>query len=312
MPVHLFGQMADMTVLTEIAQKHGLALIGDAAQAIGCAHHGKEVGEWSALTTLSFYPTKNLGAAGDGGMILTSDDDLNTKLRSIRFHGTSGPYRYRYVGVCSRLDGVQAAVLNVKLPHLPEWNEKRRQNAAYYMEHLADVDGICLPVCRPENVHTYHQFTVRVLGGKRDALRSFLAEREVSSGIFYPYPLHLEEAYLRYGGKSGDFPEAERACVEVLSLPVIPELTPEQRAYVVESVRAFFAVPEGRRGITSGLSLPADERGTNSAAVGTRSSSSRCVETHCSGRGAQDKRYCRSIWSVRRRAAGRCTRSTRR
>jgi dTDP-4-amino-4,6-dideoxygalactose transaminase len=243
MPVHLFGQMADMTVLTEIAQKHGLALIGDAAQAIGCAHHGKEVGEWSALTTLSFYPTKNLGAAGDGGMILTSDDDLNTKLRSIRFHGTSGPYRYRYVGVCSRLDGVQAAVLNVKLPHLPEWNEKRRQNAAYYMEHLADVDGICLPVCRPENVHTYHQFTVRVLGGKRDALRSFLAEREVSSGIFYPYPLHLEEAYLRYGGKSGDFPEAERACVEVLSLPVIPELTPEQRAYVVESVRAFFAVP---------------------------------------------------------------------
>jgi dTDP-4-amino-4,6-dideoxygalactose transaminase len=243
MPVHLFGQMADMTVLTEIAQKHGLALIGDAAQAIGCAHHGKEVGEWSALTTLSFYPTKNLGAAGDGGMILTSDDDLNTKLRSIRFHGTSGPYRYRYVGVCSRLDGVQAAVLNVKLPHLPEWNEKRRQNAAYYMEHLADVDGICLPVCRPENVHTYHQFTVRVLGGKRDALRSFLTEREVSSGIFYPYPLHLEEAYLRYGGKSGDFPEAERACVEVLSLPVIPELTPEQRAYVVESVRAFFAVP---------------------------------------------------------------------
>jgi dTDP-4-amino-4,6-dideoxygalactose transaminase len=240
LPVHLFGQMADMTALTELAEKRGLAIIGDAAQAIGCAHHGKQVGEWSLLTTLSFYPTKNLGAAGDGGMILTSDDDLNAKLRSIRFHGTVGPYRYRYVGVCSRLDGMQAAVLNVKLPHLPEWNEKRRTNATYYHQNLGGVDGICLPVCRPENLHTYHQFTIRVAGGKRDALRAFLTERGVATGIFYPHPLHLEEAYLPYGGKPGDYPESERACAEVLSLPIIPELTPEQREYVVESVKAFF------------------------------------------------------------------------
>jgi dTDP-4-amino-4,6-dideoxygalactose transaminase len=240
LPVHLFGQMADMTALNELAEKHGPPVIGDAAQAIGCAHHGKEVGAWSRLTTLSFYPTKNLGAAGDGGMILTDDDELNAKIRSIRFHGTVGPYRYRYVGVCSRLDGVQAAVLNVKLPHLSDWNEARRVNAAYYLQHLADVDGICLPVCHPENVHTYHQFTIRVPHGKRDALRAFLTERGVASGIFYPYPLHLEEAYLPYGGKPGDYPESERACVEVLSLPVIPELTSEQRDYVVESIRAFF------------------------------------------------------------------------
>jgi dTDP-4-amino-4,6-dideoxygalactose transaminase len=241
MPVHLFGQMADMRGLAELACGNDLPLIGDAAQAIGCEQAGKKVAQWSLLTTLSFYPTKNLGAAGDAGMILTNDDDLNAKLRSLRFHGTVAPYKYKYVGVCSRLDGVQAAVLNVKLPHLADWNEKRRRNAAYYEKHLAGVDGLILPACRPENVHTYHQYTVRVPDGRRDALRAFLAERGVASGIFYPYPLHLEEAYLPYGGKPGDHPEAERACKEVLSLPVVPELSGEQLAYVVESIRAFFA-----------------------------------------------------------------------
>jgi dTDP-4-amino-4,6-dideoxygalactose transaminase len=240
MPVHLFGQMADMTALSEMARAHNFPLIGDAAQAIGCAHHGKQVAEWSLLTTLSFYPTKNLGAAGDGGMILTSDDELNAKLRSIRFHGTVGPYKYRYVGVCSRLDGMQAAVLNVKLPHLPEWNEKRRANAAYYQAHLAGINGLTLPVCHPENVHTFHQFTVRIANDKRDTLRAFLTDRGVATGIFYPHALHLEEAYLPYGGKPGDYPEAERACAEVLSLPIMPELTTDQRAYVVASLKEFF------------------------------------------------------------------------
>jgi dTDP-4-amino-4,6-dideoxygalactose transaminase len=241
MPVHLFGQMADMQAIAEIACGNDLPIIGDAAQAIGCSHRGQLVGQWSLLTTLSFYPTKNLGAAGDAGMVLTNDDDLNTKLRALRFHGTNGPYKYQYVGVCSRLDGVQAAILNVKMPHLATWNEKRRQNAAYYHTHLADVDGLCLPVCRPENVHTYHQFTVRVLDGKRDELRAFLSERGVASGIFYPYPLHLEAAYQKYGGKSGDFPIAEQTCKEVLSLPVVPELREEQLAYVVQGIREFFA-----------------------------------------------------------------------
>ena len=208
MPVHLFGQMADMQGLRQIADAHGVPVIGDAAQAIGCTHAGAALASWSPLTTLSFYPTKNLGAAGDGGMILTSDDALNTKLRTLRFHGSNGAYRYQYVGVCSRLDGLQAAVLNVKLPHLAWWNQARRDNADFYHAQLDGVDGLALPVCRPENVHTYHQFTVRVGGGRRDALRAFLAERGVSSGVFYPYPLHLEAAYAHLGGQVGQYPQS--------------------------------------------------------------------------------------------------------
>ena len=156
LPVHLFGQMADMGELSRIACAHDLPLIGDAAQAIGCEHRGQKVAAWSLLTTLSFYPTKNLGAAGDGGMILTNDDALNDRLRALRLHGTVGPYKYKYVGVCSRLDGMQAAILNVKKPHLEGWNEGRRQNAAHYNKVLGDIEGICLPVCRLDNVHTYH------------------------------------------------------------------------------------------------------------------------------------------------------------
>ena len=240
MPVHLFGQMADMTALRAVSETHGIPLIGDAAQAIGCAHHGHAVAAWSALTTLSFYPTKNLGAAGDAGMVLTNDPELNVKLRTLRFHGSNGAYRYQYVGVCSRLDGLQAAILNAKLPHLAGWNEGRRANAARYHAALADVSGIVLPACRPENVPTYHQFTIRVRDGKRDALRAFLTEHGVASGIFYPYPLHLEAAYAGLGNQPGDFPESERACREVLSLPIVPELAAEQCNYVIETVRAFF------------------------------------------------------------------------
>ena len=136
---------------------------------------------------------------------------------------------------------MQAAILNVKLPHLAHWNEARRQNATSYQSALAEVDGICLPEIRAENVHTFHQYTIRVGQGKRDALRAYLTESGVSSGIFYPAPLHLEAAYLKYGGKPGDFPESERACSEVLSLPIIPELTLEQRDFVSATIRAFFA-----------------------------------------------------------------------
>ena len=241
MPVHLFGQMADMEGLQAVSRAWGVPLIGDAAQAIGAEQNKQKVAEASLLTTLSFYPTKNLGAAGDGGMILTSDDALNTKLRTLRFHGSNGAYRYEYVGVCSRLDGLQAAVLNVKLPYLPNWNEARRQNAAHYAEHLCNLNGLILPKTLPGNIHTYHQFTVRVPNNRRDALRAFLREKGVASGVFYPYPLHLEQAYLRYGGKMGDYPHSENACLSVLSLPIMPELTTEQRDYVVECVRAFFA-----------------------------------------------------------------------
>ena len=245
-PVHLFGQIADMNALSRLARAHDVSLIGDAAQAIGSEHRGQPVACWSLLTTLSFYPTKNLGAAGDGGMVLTSDDALAEKLRYLRFHGSKGTYQYKYVGVCSRLDAVQAAVLSVKLPHLGSWNAARRANADFYDAVLAPVPGIVTPCCLPQNLHTYHQYTLRVPAGDgrpgetRDALRAFLDKRGVASGVFYPEALHLQEAYAHLGGKPGDFPEAERACAEVLSLPVMPELTPAQREHVAASVRAFF------------------------------------------------------------------------
>jgi dTDP-4-amino-4,6-dideoxygalactose transaminase len=240
LPVHLFGQMADMGALSRIAADHGLPLIGDAAQAIGSEHRGRPVAQWSTLTTLSFYPTKNLGAAGDGGMVLTGDEALADKLRYLRFHGSKGTYQYRYVGICSRLDALQAAILSVKLPHLEAWNERRRANAAFYDRALADLPGLVLPRTLPGNVHTYHQYTLRVTGGRRDALKAHLASCGVASGIFYPAPLHLEEAYRNLGGRPGDFPHAEQACREVLSLPIMPELTGVQRAHVADSVREFF------------------------------------------------------------------------
>jgi dTDP-4-amino-4,6-dideoxygalactose transaminase len=240
LPVHLFGQLADMEALCALSRHYRLPIIGDAAQAIGSEQHGRAVGDWSELTTLSFYPTKNLGAAGDGGMVLTSDDALAEKVRTLRFHGSKGSYSYKYVGVCSRLDALQAAILAVKLPHLPDWNAARRANAAFYDDALSGLEGLVLPCCLPQNLHTYHQYTLRVLDGKRDALREFLLARGVASGVFYPGPLHLQRAYLRYGGRPGDFPHAERACAEVLSIPIVPELTPAQRDHVAASIRAFF------------------------------------------------------------------------
>jgi dTDP-4-amino-4,6-dideoxygalactose transaminase len=241
LPVHLFGQMADMAALNAVAADFGLPLIGDAAQAIGCSQNGRQVASVSDLTTLSFYPTKNLGAAGDGGMVLTNDAAVAEKMRYLRFHGSKGTYQYKYVGICSRLDALQTAVLAAKLPRLDGWNDARRKNAAFYDAAFVSLSGIVTPATAAGNVHTFHQYTVRVGGGRRDALRAFLAERGVATGIFYPGALHLQEAYLRYGGKPGDCPHAERATGEVLSLPVMPELTEEQRGYVADSVRAFYA-----------------------------------------------------------------------
>jgi dTDP-4-amino-4,6-dideoxygalactose transaminase len=236
-PVHLFGQLADMAGL----RRFGIPLIGDGAQAIGATQEGREVAQWSELTTLSFYPTKNLGAAGDGGMILTNDDALAARLRLLHFHGSGGKYDYHLVGVCSRLDALQAAILKVKLPHLRDWNEARLANAAFYDQALAGLEGLTLPKTRAGNLHTFHQYTVRVLDNQRAVLKAFLAERGISTGIFYPVALHLAPAYQeRFGGQPGDHPESERACAEVLSLPIFPELSQEQRVYVAQSVREFF------------------------------------------------------------------------
>jgi dTDP-4-amino-4,6-dideoxygalactose transaminase len=243
LPVDLYGQMVDRVVLTDIVRKHGLRLIVDAAQAIGSRQFGHPIAKHGDTTTLSFYPTKNLGAYGDGGMILTNDTEIADQLRSLRGHGTrKHKYYYERVGYCSRLDAIQAAILQVKLPALQDWNEGRRRNAALYHELLADIaeineQGIGLPGHEPGNYHIYHQYTIR--HPRRDALQAYLKEHEVDSEIYYPLPIHLHPAYEYLGFKEGDFPKSEKAAREVLSLPIHPELTEEQIRYVADLIRAF-------------------------------------------------------------------------
>jgi len=242
LPVHLFGQLADMTRFRIMAQQHGVALLGDAAQAIGAAHQGQPLGAWGAANTLSFYPTKNLGACGDGGMVLTDQEDIAEQVNLLRFHGSGGGYFHKKIGYCSRLDGMQAALLRVKAKRLPAWNEQRRQNAVLYDGALRGLEGrLALPCTESGNHHIYHQYTVRVADGKRNALQKHLASRGVQSAIYYPLPIHLQEAYSFLGYQHGDLPESEQASQEVLSLPIHPDLTPDQLEYAADAVRAFFA-----------------------------------------------------------------------
>ncbi|HLJ54648.1 MAG TPA: DegT/DnrJ/EryC1/StrS family aminotransferase [Chthonomonadaceae bacterium] len=243
LPVDLYGQMADRVALTDIARRHDIRLIIDSAQSIGARQFGRPIAAHGDTTTLSFYPTKNLGAYGDGGMVLTSDEEIADKLRSLRGHGTCGhKYVYHRIGYCSRLDAIQAAILQVKLPALSDWNEGRRRNAALYHELLADVaevsdEGIGLPGHERGNYHVYHQYTIR--HPRRDALQQFLKARDVDSEIYYPVPMHLHPGYAYLGHVEGDFPKAERAAREVLSLPIHPELTEAQIRYVAELIREF-------------------------------------------------------------------------
>ena len=245
MPVHLFGQMADMAAFRSLADRAGVALIEDAAQSIG-ARQRTPAGEWITAGTLgdacafSFFPTKNLGAFGDAGMIATPHAATAERLKKLRVHGGRQMYHHEEVGYNSRLDALQAAVLSVKLPHLPHWSEGRRRNARYYDEALAGLDGIVVPPVDAGNESIFNQYTIRVPGGKRDALAEFLKERGVGSGVYYPVPLHLQECFGHLGYREGDFPESERACREVLSLPVFPELTEAERECVAQSIRAFF------------------------------------------------------------------------
>ncbi len=243
LPVDLFGQMADRQLLRELAQKHNLRLIVDSAQAIGASQNGTLIAEDGDTTTLSFYPTKNLGAYGDGGMILCNDDHIAERLRSLRGHGTQGhKYHYVQIGYCSRLDAIQAAVLQAKLPRLSEWNAGRRRNAARYTELLgpaASESGgkLALPTSEPSNYHVFHQYTVRHL--HRDALKAFLKTRDIETDVYYPAALHLQPAYAYLGYREGEFPHAERAAREVLSLPIHPELAEEQLVYVAEQIASF-------------------------------------------------------------------------
>lgn len=238
MPVDLFGQMADRHAFLALAKAHNLTCIWDAAQAIGAAFDGRRLAAFDGTATLSFFPTKNLGAFGDGGMVLTNEEAVAEHLRNLRFHGSGGGYYYQEIGFCSRLDALQAAILRVKLKHLPAWNESRRRHAARYMERLSDT-CVTLPFVDPRAYHIFHQFTLR--HPRRDALKSYLASQGIDSGIYYPLALHLQEAYARLGYRSGDLPHAERATQEVLSIPVHPDLTDDQVEFVADQIRRFDA-----------------------------------------------------------------------
>ena len=244
MPVHLYGQCAEMNALAEICGARNLTLVEDAAQAIGAEDGDRRAGSLSAVGCFSFYPTKNLGGAGDGGMLTTNDDALARRLKILRVHGGETKYHHREVGLNSRLDALQAAVLRVKLPHLDAWSDARAAHAETYRRLFTDAglaEEIELPYVRENVRHIYNQFVVRVRGeGRRDALIEHLRRAQVGTEVYYPVPLHLQECFRYLGYKEGDFPEAERAARETLALPVYPELTADQQQYVVDSVVSFF------------------------------------------------------------------------
>jgi dTDP-4-amino-4,6-dideoxygalactose transaminase len=239
-PVDLFGQMAALEQVESAAR--GLPLIEDAAQSIGAQRKigGRTVMacERATIGTLSFFPSKNLGAYGDAGMILTQDERLATRLKRLRVHGGAKTYYHDEVGYNSRLDALQAAVLQAKLPHLEAWSAKRRANAAYYDAAFADLADVQTPYVEPCNVSIFNQYTLRV--ARRDDLQSFLKERGIGTSIYYPLPLHLQPCFAYLGYKAGSCPEAERAAGEVLSLPIYPELTQAQLDEVIAAVRAFY------------------------------------------------------------------------
>ncbi|NIM99182.1 MAG: aminotransferase class V-fold PLP-dependent enzyme, partial [candidate division Zixibacteria bacterium] len=221
-PVHLYGQCADMDPIMEIAKKHNLKVVEDAAQAIGAKYKGKKAGTMGHFGCFSFFPSKNLGAAGDGGMITTDDEEIAELLRILRVHGAKPKYYHALVGYNSRLDTIQAAILSVKLKYLDEWTEKRREHAQVYNAAFRDSD-IITPKEEDFNYHIYHQYTIAVKD--RDKLRRVLKEKQIGHEIYYPVPLHLQECYRFLGYKEGDLPVAERKAKEVISLPIYPELT---------------------------------------------------------------------------------------
>ncbi len=236
-PVHLFGQMAEMDPIMAVAERHGLAVIEDAAQTIAATQDGRTAGSIGTVGCLSFYPTKNLGGIGDSGMVVTQDEALAERITRLRNHGQGTSYYHESVGGNFRLDAVQAAALRVKLPHLAAWSAKRRVNAARYNEHFAGVDAVRTPVIRPGNVSIYNQYVISV--PQRDALRSFLTDNGISTGVYYPLSLHEQQCFASLGYQRGDFPASERAAEEVLALPIFPELTDEQIDHVAAKITAF-------------------------------------------------------------------------
>jgi dTDP-4-amino-4,6-dideoxygalactose transaminase len=232
--VHLYGLPAEMDVILEIARRRRIRVIEDSAQAIGASYEGRPAGSMGDLGCLSFYPTKNLGACGDAGMIVTRSEELAARLRTLRHHGQTGKYVSTEQGWNSRLDEIQAAVLRVKLRHLAEWQTARQRHAAEYHRLLRPIPGVVTPSVPAGLAHVYHQYTIRL--PRRDHVQKFLEARQIGSTVYYPVPLHLQLVYASLGHQRGDFPVAERASEEVLSLPMYPELRPDQIERVANAV----------------------------------------------------------------------------
>ncbi len=257
LPVHLFGQTVEMSDILKIAQEYQLRVIEDAAQAIGAEYNSHRAGSMGDIGCFSFFPSKNLGGYGDGGMIVTNNEKLAEKIRMLHLHGAhNSRYEYLMVGYNSRLDALQASVLKVKLKYLDNWSEKRRKNATYYNKlfqetHLSSISSpgdalnsfeypVILPQVSKKRRHIYNQYTIKVNANKRDKLKRFLKEKEIGTAIYYPLPLHLQKCFRYLGYKEGDFPVAEGMAKEVISLPVYPELSPRMQEYIVEKIKEYF------------------------------------------------------------------------
>lgn len=239
-PVHLFGQSADMQPILELAKQHDLYVIEDAAQAIGATYHGRQVGTMGDVGCFSFFPTKNLGGAGDAGMVTTQDAELGHRLRVLRNHGMDPKYHHAMLGGNFRIDTIQAAYLSVKLPHLETWSQGRRENAARYDAMLADVELVTTPTIAAGNVSIYNQYIIRA--ERRDDLRAYLQEHHIGSEIYYPTSLHEQPCFANLGYKRGDFPQSEQAADATVALPIFPELSDEQLDHVGNTIRAFYGL----------------------------------------------------------------------
>ena len=254
LPVHLYGECAEMTTVNEVATRHGLEVIEDAAQALGARYGEQSAGQLGHLGCFSFFPTKNLGAFGDGGLVTTEDTASADRIRTLRSHGFAPKYHSKLLGGNFRLDALQAAVLRVKLPYLERWNAARRARATTYNNLLGDCDliresageipssaGVIPPREEVGRRHIYHQYVIRTMAADRDRLRHWLADRRIATEIYYPSPLHLQECFQQLGYQRGDFPEAERAAAETLALPLYAELTEEMQQQVVDAIRDYYS-----------------------------------------------------------------------
>ena len=244
-PVHLFGQCSNMEAINIIARKHGIAVIEDTAQAMGAQYIAADgsrsfAGTIGDIGTTSFFPSKNLGCFGDGGALLTRDPELAEKVRIIANHGQRKKYYHESIGVNSRLDTVQAAILDVKIKYLEDYSARRQQVAERYDNSLGSLSGLTIPVRASYSTHVFNQYTCRITGGRRDELKDYLQDKGIPTMIYYPVPVHLQEAYAVYGYKKGDFPVAERLCSEVISLPIHTEMKPEVQEYIIDNVKSFF------------------------------------------------------------------------